>query len=120
MTILPTGVDIAMNMHLKAVKLIPKGKNPVNMDHLSVRGNNIRYVILPDSLNLDTLLVDIDQPKIRPKRPEKPSKAAVTHCLARYRIVSVLLTISARKGTWQGTKRRSKMSVGRVLSLYIG
>lgn len=61
-----------MNMHLKAVKLIPKGKNPLNMDHLSVRGNNIRYVILPDSLNLDTLLVDIDQPKIRPKRPEKP------------------------------------------------
>lgn len=63
-----------MNMHLKAVKLIPKGKNPMNMDHLSVRGNNIRYVILPDSLNLDTLLVDIDQPKIRPKRPEKPAR----------------------------------------------
>jgi len=61
-----------MNMHLKAVKLIPKGKKPIGMDHLSVRGNNIRYVILPDSLNLDTLLVDIDQPKIRPKRPEKP------------------------------------------------
>lgn len=72
--VLMVGVDIAMNMHLKAVKLIPKGKNPMKMDHLSVRGNNIRYVILPDSLNLDTLLVDIDQPKIRPKRPEKPGR----------------------------------------------
>lgn len=68
------GVDIAMNVHLKSVKLLAKGKTPINMDHLSVRGNNIRYIILPDSLNLDTLLVDIDQPKIRPKRPEKPSK----------------------------------------------
>lgn len=54
-----------MNTHLKAVKLIPKGKAPVSMDHLSVRGNNIRYFILPDSLNLDTLLVDIDKPKQR-------------------------------------------------------
>jgi len=40
--------------------------------HMSVRGNNIRYFIMPDSLNLDTLLVDLDQPKIRPKRPERP------------------------------------------------
>lgn len=66
------GVDIAMNTHLKAVKLIVKGKNPVSMDHLSVRGNNIRYYILPESLNLDTLLVDIDQPKQRPSRPPRP------------------------------------------------
>lgn len=28
--------------------------------------------ILPETLNLDTLLVDLDQPKIRPKRPERP------------------------------------------------
>lgn len=55
-----------MNTHLKAVKLIAKGKNPVSLDHLSVRGNTIRYYILPDSLNLDTLLVDIDKPKQRP------------------------------------------------------
>ena len=47
-----------MNTHLKNVKMTLKGKNPVSMDHLSVRGNNIRYYILPDSLNLDTLLVD--------------------------------------------------------------
>jgi len=53
-----TGVDISMNTHLKAVKLTVKGKNPVNLDSLSIRGNNIRYFILPDSINLDTLLVD--------------------------------------------------------------
>lgn len=60
-----------MNTHLKAVKLMPKGRSPINIDHMSVRGNNIRYYILPDSLNLDTLLVDIDQPKQRPLKPPR-------------------------------------------------
>lgn len=63
-----------MNTHLKAVKLMPKGRSPVNVDHMSVRGSTIRYYILPDSLNLDTLLVDIDQPK---QRPLKPPRAGV-------------------------------------------
>ena len=63
-----------MNTHLKMVKLVAKGKNPINLEHMSVRGNNIRYYILPDSLNLDTLLVDLDHPKTRPKRPERPGE----------------------------------------------
>lgn len=62
------GVDISMNTHLKTVKLTLKGKNPVTMDHLSVRGNNIRYYILPDSLNLETLLVE-ETPRVKPKKP---------------------------------------------------
>ncbi|THU72179.1 hypothetical protein C4D60_Mb04t09380 [Musa balbisiana] len=63
-----TGVDISMNTHLKTVKLTVKGKNPVTLDHLSVRGNNIRYYILPDSLNLETLLVE-ETPRVKPKKP---------------------------------------------------
>ncbi|MED6150133.1 hypothetical protein PIB30_069428 [Stylosanthes scabra] len=62
-----TGVDISMNTHLKTVKLTLKGKNPVTLDHLSVRGNNIRYYILPDSLNLETLLVE-ETPRVKPKK----------------------------------------------------
>ncbi|PWA85823.1 putative small nuclear ribonucleoprotein Sm D1 [Artemisia annua] len=62
------GVDISMNTHLKTVKLTLKGKNPVTLDHLSVRGNNIRYYILPDSLNLETLLVE-ETPRVKPKKP---------------------------------------------------
>lgn len=58
------GVDVSMNTHLKAVKLTQKGREPVALDTLSIRGNNIRYYILPDSLPLDTLLVD-DAPKGR-------------------------------------------------------
>ena len=53
-----TGVDISMNTHLKNVKLTLKGKNPTSLDSLSVRGNTVRYFLLPDSLNLDALLVD--------------------------------------------------------------
>jgi small nuclear ribonucleoprotein D1 len=67
-----TGVDVSMNTHLKTVKVTLKGKNPVAMDHLSVRGNNIRYFILPDSLNLDNLLIDTT-PKPKPKARD-PSK----------------------------------------------
>ena len=52
-----------MNTHLKNVKLTAKSKNPVSLEQLTVRGNNIRYFILPESLPLDTLLVD-DAPKI--------------------------------------------------------
>ena len=38
----------------------------------------LRYYILPDSLNLDTLLVDLDQPKTRPKRPDRPGEDFTT------------------------------------------
>jgi len=59
-----TGVDIAMNTHLKAVKMTIKNKEPQNLDTLSIRGSNIRYYILPDALPLDTLLID-DGPKAK-------------------------------------------------------
>ncbi|KAF8820973.1 LSM domain-containing protein [Cardiosporidium cionae] len=65
------GVDIAMNTHLKNVKLTLKHRNPVSLDHLTIRGNNIRYFILPDSLPIDTCLVD-DTPKNKPAK-ERPA-----------------------------------------------
>jgi len=53
-----------MNTHLKSVKMTVKNKDPVQLETLSIRGSNIRYFILPDSLPLDTLLID-DAPKAR-------------------------------------------------------
>ncbi|XP_012371046.1 small nuclear ribonucleoprotein Sm D1-like isoform X1 [Octodon degus] len=64
-----TGVDISMNTHLKAVKTILKNREPVQLETLSIRGNNIRYFILPDSLPLDTLLVDAE-PRVKSKKRE--------------------------------------------------
>lgn len=46
-----------------------KNREPTQLESLSIRGNNIRYFILPDSLPLDTLLVDIE-PKIKSKKRE--------------------------------------------------
>merc|ERR1712093_553814 len=62
------GVDVAMNTHLKAVKIVSKEKLPIIIDQMSIRGNHIRYFILPESLNLDTLLVSLDTEKQRPKK----------------------------------------------------
>jgi small nuclear ribonucleoprotein D1 len=60
------GVDVSMNTHLKAVKLTVKGRETIALDHITIRGNNIRYFLLPESLQLETLLVD-DTPKIKQK-----------------------------------------------------
>ena len=63
------GVDVAMNTHLKSVKLLSKTGTSQTLDSLSIRGNNIRYFILPDALPLETLLVD-DTPKAKAKKRE--------------------------------------------------
>ncbi|XP_055378835.1 probable small nuclear ribonucleoprotein Sm D1 [Condylostylus longicornis] len=69
-----TGVDIAMNTHLKAVKMTIKNRDPVQLESLSIRGNNIRYYILPDSLPLETLLID-DTPKSKAKKKDASRNA---------------------------------------------
>ena len=62
-----------MNTHLKSVKVTVKNREPQNLDTLSIRGNNVRMFILPDTLNLDTLLVD-DGPKQKAKAPREGGK----------------------------------------------
>lgn len=42
------GVDVAMNTHLRAVKMTVKGREPIALDTLSVRGKhffNIVYIL---------------------------------------------------------------------------
>ena len=67
-----TGVDMQMNTHLKTVKMTTKARGEAQfLESLSVRGNNIRYFILPDTLPLDTLLID-DTPKNKTKPGDLP------------------------------------------------
>ncbi|KAJ4422666.1 Sm snRNP core protein Smd1 [Gnomoniopsis sp. IMI 355080] len=61
-----TSVSPQMNTSLKNVKMTPKGQDPVQLDAMNIRGSTIRYYILPDSLPLDTLLID-DAPKPKNK-----------------------------------------------------
>lgn len=64
-----------MNTHMKGVKMTVKNSKAVHLETLSIRGNNIRYYILPDTLNLNSLLVD-DTP--RPKKTEGKAKPPPT------------------------------------------
>jgi len=64
-----TGVDMQMNTHLKTVKMTARNRDPTSLDSLSIRGNNIRYIVLPDALPLDTLLVD-DAPKPKARKKD--------------------------------------------------
>ncbi len=64
-----------MNTHLRNVKLTLKGKTATNLESLSIRGNTIRYYLLPDSLNLDALLEDDTK-----KRAGKNNASAIQSC----------------------------------------
>ncbi|KAL7420855.1 Sm snRNP core protein Smd1 [Cryptotrichosporon argae] len=66
-----TSVDPSMNTHLKSVKLTlrsqPAAQPPLSLDSIAIRGSTIRYFVLPDSLPLDTLLVD-DAPRAKKRK----------------------------------------------------
>lgn len=55
-----------MNTALRTVKMTQRGREPIALDTINIRGSTIRYYILPDSLPLDTLLID-DAPKPKNK-----------------------------------------------------
>ncbi|KAJ4169501.1 Sm snRNP core protein Smd1 [Fusarium falciforme] len=61
-----SSVSPQMNTALRNVKMTIKGQDPVSLDTMNIRGSTIRYFILPDSLPLDTLLID-DAPKPKNK-----------------------------------------------------
>ena len=82
------GVDMSMNTHLKSVKMTVKDKATITLDTLSLRGNNIRYYILPENIPLDTLLVD-DTPKAKAKKREGGSSILMV-CLVSVYCCSIL------------------------------
>ncbi|KAI5842692.1 hypothetical protein BZA05DRAFT_191622 [Tricharina praecox] len=59
-------VDVKMNTALRTVKMTIRNRDPIALDTINIRGSTIRYFILPDSLPLDTLLID-DAPKPKNK-----------------------------------------------------
>jgi small nuclear ribonucleoprotein D1 len=67
-----TSVSPQMNTALRTVKMTPKGQDPISLDTMNLRGSTIRYFILPDSLPLDTLLID---DSVKPKNKARKEVA---------------------------------------------
>ncbi|EHK40957.1 uncharacterized protein TrAtP1_004343 [Trichoderma atroviride] len=61
-----SSVSPQMNVALRTVKMTARGQDSLALDTMNIRGSTIRYFILPDSLPLDTLLID-DAPKPKNK-----------------------------------------------------
>ncbi|RAL66925.1 hypothetical protein DID88_007707 [Monilinia fructigena] len=70
-----TSVSPQMNTALRTVKMTPKNGTSLSLDTINLRGSTIRYYILPDSLPLDTLLID-DAPKPKNKARKEATGAA--------------------------------------------
>ena len=87
---------MSMNTHLKAVKMTIKNKEPMQLESLSIRGNNIRYFILPESLPLDTLLVD-DTPKAKAKKKEAGMSWIVYICKNLHYIVQFVMSLISKQ-----------------------
>ncbi|KAI1780057.1 like-Sm domain-containing protein [Hypoxylon cercidicola] len=67
-----TSVSPLMNTALRTVKMTPRGQDPISLDTMNIRGSTIRYFILPDSLPLDTLLID---DSVKPKNKARKEVA---------------------------------------------
>lgn len=96
-----------------------KGKNTVKYDSLSIRGNNIRYYILPDSLNLDTLLID-DAPKAKvispvatPERYSDPVFPPSNHIFLFYSLRGSPVVVVGAKDVGEVVARVAKVVVAR-------
>ncbi|KAG6004858.1 mRNA splicing protein smd1 [Claviceps pusilla] len=70
-----SSVSPQMNTALRNVKMTAKGQDPIHLDTMNIRGSTIRYFILPDSLPLDTLLID-DAPKPKNKARKEAERSA--------------------------------------------
>ncbi|CAJ1331029.1 unnamed protein product [Effrenium voratum] len=91
-----TAVDSSMNIHIKQVKVTVRHKNPVSMAYLSIRGANIRYVILPDHADLNFLLID-DAPKQNPpKFPAGTKKKKALDFVVAQRLMPLFALLSLR------------------------
>lgn len=69
-------VSPAMNINLKDVKMTSIDRPATSLEHITIRGNQVRMVLLPDELNLDSILQDpVFKPKSKKKLETTASKA---------------------------------------------
>ena len=66
-------VDIKMNLHLQTVELSIKDRASVKLENYSIRGNQIRHIVLPQDLPIETLLIE-DRTKIPRMNKERQAR----------------------------------------------
>lgn len=93
-----------MNTHLKAVKMTVKNRDPVQLETLSIRGNNIRYYILPDSLPLETLLLD-DSPKAKAKKKDASGRGKLFSLITVFLFSFSFIFLARGRGRGRGAVR---------------
>ena len=45
-----------MNLHLKNVRLQQPLQDPILLQYINIRGNQVRQILLPDELNIESVL----------------------------------------------------------------
>lgn len=68
-------VSPAMNINLKDVKMTVDNRAPEALEHMTIRGNQVRMVLLPDELNLDAILQDSVFKMKKNKKPLESSSS---------------------------------------------
>jgi small nuclear ribonucleoprotein D1 len=64
-------VSPAMNMNLRDAKMTVPHRDTIALEHITLRGNQVRMVLLPDELNLDSVLQETVAKSEKDKEKEK-------------------------------------------------
>ena len=64
-------VSPAMNMNLRDAKMTVPYRDTIALEHITLRGNQVRMVLLPDELNLDSVLQETVAKSRKDKEKEK-------------------------------------------------
>ncbi|CAI5756306.1 unnamed protein product [Candida verbasci] len=56
-----TSCNPQMNLNLKKVKLQQPLQDPIQLQYINIRGNQVRQIILPDELDIDGILAKSDR-----------------------------------------------------------
>jgi len=53
-------VDGNMNVHMTEAKVVVKGKDPITVEKITVRGATVRHIVLPPDLKYDSMLAQAE------------------------------------------------------------
>lgn len=67
-------VDSKMNTHIRLARVTLKDRPPVNLENFSIRGSQVRHIVLPEYLPIDILLEDEGPKRVVVKKRETPKK----------------------------------------------